>query len=166
MSKRIEMNYKSENGSYEVLYPENGNWSKEQILSSDTASNLGIGSDGTPDQAFQSLYNFRDGVMKFIAGWYTGTGRYGTDDNNAVIIDIGEGKVAQILGIIYISQPIAITARVLGNDFKYIDDSKNLQSVGIEWENYRIKITSSQSAKIMFNQSGTRYGWFVLYEEN
>ena len=54
MAKNIEMNYKTQNG-YEVLYPETGNWSKEQILSSDTANNLGIGSNGTPDQAFQKM---------------------------------------------------------------------------------------------------------------
>ena len=83
MSKRIEMNYKTENGSYEVLYPETGNWSKEQILSSDTANNLGIGSDGTPDQAFGLLFN--NGVFD-----KTLVQSYMTEQNQPVEIQIDQ----------------------------------------------------------------------------
>lgn len=55
MAKRIEMNIKGSDSSYEVLWPEDGRYTDEQILSDPTRELLGIENGTTPDDAFAKL---------------------------------------------------------------------------------------------------------------
>ena len=166
MSKRIEMNYKTENGSYELLYPETGNWSKEQILSSDTASNLGIGSNGTPDQAFQSLNNMQSNYLKFERGFYVGTGNYSSAHPSSISTS-GEPVLLFISGYINISYKImgCLIAQknnshgiVIFSDIRNQDGiQKYTDTCNLIWNSNNITWYSDTVAKQMNNYGETFY---------
>ena len=170
MAKNIEMNYKTENGSYEVLYPETGNWSKEQILSSDTASNLGIGSNGTPDQAFQSLKNIQANYLKFERGTYIGTGNYSSAHPSSISTS-GEPVLLFISGYVG-GQPNNLSYLIAQKNTSYgicvltetnprdmIDQLNN--QVKLEWYVNKVEWYSDSAVKQM-NYYGVTYYYTVF----
>ena len=179
-NKNITM--KRFNGAdYDTLYPKpiveqvKGAYTKQQILTSATASLYGLGANAVPDDVLATARSListaqdtADSKCKIIPGSYVGTGTYGSGNKNSLTFDnppkmlivtssanASYGSTRSYDLLLYISgfnglAPSSFTSKSGGFYLVTISGSGNT----VSWY-------SSQSAEYQLNKSGVTYNYIV-----
>lgn len=111
--QNIEMNIKNDLGTYDILYPQticqniidliDNYYSKNQIVQESTLEQYGLSTSSLPDDLFstiktliQTAQNTANEAPKIQVGSYTGTGTYGSGNENKIRFSISPSFVVVI----------------------------------------------------------------------
>ena len=154
MAKRIEMNIKESDSSYEVLWPEDGRYTDEQILSDEVKTFWGLEPDAIPSDAFMAIAGVFDKTVNFTvtidgapAEGVTIEGFNGTAGSVELVTN-SEGKCTGITT----DNTINITAKSPWID---AEDVQYNQTLGGIISNVNIVMTSQSSGRLEYTSSGT-----------
>ena len=154
MAKRIEMNIKESDSSYEVLWPEDGRYTDEEILSDEVKTFWGLEPNAIPSDAFMAIAGVFDKTVNFTvtidgapAEGVTIEGFNGTAGSGALVTN-SEGKCTGITT----DNTINVTAKSPWIDAKDVQYNQTLSGIV---SNVNIAMTSQSSGRLELTESKT-----------
>ena len=154
MAKRIEMNIKESDSSYVVLWPEDGRYTDEQILSDDVKTFWGLEPDAIPSDAFMAIVGVFDKTVNFTvtidgapAEGVTIEGFNGTAGSGELVTN-SEGKCTGITT----DNTINVTAKSPWIDADNVQYNQTLNGIV---SNVNIAMISQSSGRLELTESRT-----------
>ena len=154
MAKRIEMNIKESDSSYEVLWPEDGRYTDEQILSDEVKTFWGLEPNAIPSDAFMAIAGVFNKTVNFTvtidgapAEGVTIEGFNGTAGSGELVTN-SEGKCTGITT----DNTINVTAKSPWIDAEDVQYNQTLSGIV---SNVNIAMTSQSSGKLEITESKT-----------
>lgn len=145
-------------------------YTKEETLSEETKTTLGLGADAVPDDALSAIKTLIDGAnanadakAKIAAGSYTGTGKYGSSNKNRLAFDFAPK-------FLVVAKDGNRTGYDTGSSFYWVYPSTGSVNITKANESYTPSVSVSgntvswysDAAATQLNTSGTTYHYFAI----
>lgn len=171
MATEKNITMKQFNGTdYDTLYPKTiasqipDVYSKTDIITTETLSQLGLSSDKLPNDAFQQIKTLidnaqasADGKAKIQTGSYVGTGTYGANNPCSLTFDF-EPKFMFVTGGVY----SGLFDNSNGVVLKVVATALVGKSLTISIDGFTIKWYNGESADYQLNRNGDTYSYVAI----